>query len=278
MTTTNLTDVDEFVTIPVPASPGGTHGDARTAWQKLANRTFYLYQRAITEGVKRGRTVENTAALKAIANPADNEMALVEQSGLYLLDIGSSAAEALPWIVQPTTGSGRWFHILNALRNVPQGFPTLDAAGMIANTQTHNRIKEIDRYFNSAFTQNILAGSAWTTLAGVTVTLDALANTDIVVVTASFGKVGSDKIGAEARLVLDDGSTLTPMDGAHVVAIPKASGGPGDYAALQLHAHHVIGGTIATPSVKVQIQSGGASAAIEVASANALVNVMVIRP
>ena len=63
-------------------------------------------------------SVDNIAALKAIANPPDKATRyardtspagdLSREAGWYTFRFGDSTAEDLPDIVEPTTGNGRW--------------------------------------------------------------------------------------------------------------------------------------------------------------------------
>ena len=106
-----------------------TDGDARTAasvktpFQRLLDNDTYLQDQLVTQGAKKLRRVADTTALKAInttSGVADGEVRVVGDGtsfkGLYVYESGSSATESLPWIVQPTTGSGRWYHASLDLR------------------------------------------------------------------------------------------------------------------------------------------------------------------
>lgn len=111
-----------------------TDGDARTAasvktpFQRLLDNCAYLYDQLVTQGATRIRRVADTTALKAINTTtgiSDGDVRLVGDatsfSGVYVYESGSSATEELPWIVQPTTGSGRWYHSAHRFRYPEMG-------------------------------------------------------------------------------------------------------------------------------------------------------------
>jgi hypothetical protein len=52
--------------------------------------------------------VADVTALKAIVGQADLDAVLVAGQGLYDFVAADATTELLPWIVQPTTGGGRW--------------------------------------------------------------------------------------------------------------------------------------------------------------------------
>ncbi len=100
----NLTDSDSFDTVTGPSATDIRNAaSVRTHLQTLANRTRYLFSRLLPY-------VADFTALKAIDTTglADGTVRLVKGQGMYTLDTASGAAEFLPFIVDPTTGPGRW--------------------------------------------------------------------------------------------------------------------------------------------------------------------------
>lgn len=105
------------ITVPDPGDDANAD-DLELILQALVDRDAYLKALAETSGVKMLRTVAGTSALKAIdtsSGMTDGELrylAGTDFNGLYKYVAGSVLAEALPWVVAPTTGSGRWIHEL----------------------------------------------------------------------------------------------------------------------------------------------------------------------
>lgn len=81
---------------------------------KIASRAGWLKALATVTGVPKIANVSSVTNLKAIdvSTVSNGDVRIVEGSGLYQYDSGSSATEALPWIAQPNAGAGRWVHIL----------------------------------------------------------------------------------------------------------------------------------------------------------------------
>ena len=83
------------------------------------------------------RTVASVAALKAIntsSGMTDGELrylAGTDFNGEYKYVAASVLAESLPWVVAPTTGSGRWIHSLYSLVGAASGIATLSASSRV---------------------------------------------------------------------------------------------------------------------------------------------------
>jgi len=153
--------------VPTPDDTEGATGAGLDGFaQPLLNRTQYLYEQIFTLGVPRVRNVPNIATLKATTGMAHTDVRAVVGYGLYVYDSGSSATEELPWIVQPTTGGGRWL------------------AGSLQPFQTRHVAY---RSLSNALLHTGSAPSAvWTTPGGLALTLPASVQaTDIIEVAAS---------------------------------------------------------------------------------------------
>ncbi len=99
----NLTDTSSFDTVTGPVGADIRNAaSVRSALQTLANRTRFLWDR--------GTALADIAALKAVTSPADGLIRKVKSRGTYVFDIGSAVSEALPYIVSPNAGPGRWLH------------------------------------------------------------------------------------------------------------------------------------------------------------------------
>lgn len=117
----NLTDVSSFDAVSAPVGADIRNAaSVRSSLQTVANRTKYL--------VDRHDALADIAALKAVASPADGLVRFVKAKGVYRFDIGSAAAEDLPFVVQPTVGGGRWIHELEQTRGVAGGLAKLNGS------------------------------------------------------------------------------------------------------------------------------------------------------
>lgn len=228
----NLTDASSW---DPQTAPTGT--DIRNAagveshMQPAANRARFLYDRT--------NPLADIAALKAIAAPSDNIVRLVEKYGFYIFDSASAAAESLPWVVQPTVGTGRWIHSLftsfSATLGAASGVATLDGATKLAGAQ---RVGWLVATYSAKLASSFTTASASFVDAGaLTVSATGVAVGDILVVDAVLqatitagtgdGKmmVGGSDVGAYGRWSNTGTETVIPMQ-AHVVA-----SGAGTYVA-----------------------------------------------
>lgn len=119
----NLTETSSWDT---PTGPIGTDirnaADVRSHLQPLANRERYLYDRTTP--------LLNITALKAVV-AEDKLVRLVDKFGLYVFDASSGAPESLPWVVAPSSGSGRWLHSSQGTVGVPHGTAKLGSNGQL---------------------------------------------------------------------------------------------------------------------------------------------------
>lgn len=112
----NITDVDTFtVTVQAPASGEPRTADSvKTPVQGLADRTRWLYNRALDR-----IGVANSAALKALAAPADGAFRIVTSAGalgLYRFRAGTPlGADYAPFVYDANDGSGYWEHLMARL-------------------------------------------------------------------------------------------------------------------------------------------------------------------
>ena len=118
------------VTCPVESDPF-TLVHLENGLQDLANRTANLALQPLAA------VLDDITALKAVNTTSvpDNTVRIVDQVGVYIFASASAAAEALPWIVQPTTGSGRWLHVLNITRGAALGLATLGSDTLVPDAQ-----------------------------------------------------------------------------------------------------------------------------------------------
>lgn len=191
----NLTDVSSFDTVIGPQPTDVRNAAAvRTYLQTLANRTRFLIDRLTA--------LADIAALKAIAAPADGLVRHVKAKGIYVFDVSSSAAEALPWIVQPNSGSGRWLHALQAVQAQASGLATLDGSAKVPAAQVPNRLVAASV---AKLTANVSVPNTGTWTDVVSLAVASCAVGDILVVDA-FAAVNTGGSGsANTRLVVDDG-------------------------------------------------------------------------
>lgn len=78
--------------------------DFNISIQALGDRTAWLKAAA--------HPVVNVAALKALNTTGltDGSVRHVDQLGFYILHVADVSAEQSPWVIDPTTGPGRWVH------------------------------------------------------------------------------------------------------------------------------------------------------------------------
>jgi len=199
----------------------------------LADRTQWLKALCTVGGVPRIAYVADVAGLQAVdvSGVGSNDVRLVKGVGLYQYDSGSSATEALPWIVQPSAGAGRWIHLL-------------------ADYAPTNRVVSLEAVYDALGYSNATTG--YVTV--VSLNLPNAKAGDIVMIDweAAFTSVGSG--GSYSRITVTDGSDydLAPTRHLHSAA-RESHGGHYKYTVLndgtvsvKIKAASVSSGTTAT--------------------------------
>jgi hypothetical protein len=126
----NLTDTSSFDAVSGPVAVDIRNAaSVRNALQTLANRTRYLYERLLP--------LADIATLKAISSPADGLVRTVKSKGVYVFDSASVLGEAIPFVVAPNAGSGRWLHVLYAVQANASGLATLDGSTKVPLAQLY---------------------------------------------------------------------------------------------------------------------------------------------
>lgn len=82
--------------------------------------------------------VANTAALKALTGMVAGQTCWVKRQGLYLYEDPDASVEALPFVVEPTSGTGRWYHSVEATRGAVSGLAPLDGSSRVPAVNLHN--------------------------------------------------------------------------------------------------------------------------------------------
>lgn len=222
------TTLSEASSFDAATAPIGTDirnaASVQTALQAQTNRTRFVFDRTTP--------LADIAALKAIASPADGLVRLVEQFGFYIFDSSSGLAESLPWVVQPTTGTGRWLHSLfsiegnaNGLANldgsarVPlaqlpagtaSGLATLDGSSKLVQAQTRNGIIAVNeaRITVSATTTS----TTFVDMTGLSVSFTAVAGDRLVIDAALLASQSGT--GGFVKVVVNDGGADTDVGAA----------------------------------------------------------------
>lgn len=255
-----LTEASSFDT-PTAPSPTDIRNAAsvQSALQAQTNRSKFVFDRTAA--------LADIAALKAIASPADGLVRLVERFGFYVFDSSSGLAESLPWVVQPTTGTGRWLHSLydvegsaNGLANldgsakVPlaqlyagtaSGLATLDGSTKLTQAQTRNGIIGVSQVESTGPTTT---STSYVDASGMSIALTASVG-DILVIDAAVMLTNTAGTAASlARVQVVDGSTTTLGS----LAITRNLNERNDSAII---GRYVVttGGTV---TVKMQFQAG----------------------
>jgi hypothetical protein len=207
-----LTDSSVFSPVAVP-----TGGEARTAasvqtpFQALANRTYYLQQLAEVLGVPRLKAVADVPSLKALTltGITDGDLRYVPSSGIYRYTAASAAAESLPFIASPNSGSGRWIHILNDIAGANSGLATLTAAGRAAQMPA-NAI--VATGYVGALSSRVTSSSTYGDIAGASISLPGLLVGDIVRVDGVVQLYSAAMANSYARvLVSENGGAYTAV-------------------------------------------------------------------
>jgi hypothetical protein len=80
-------------------------------YQQLTDRTAFINEETLTQGVRRFRRNGSFAELRAVADMLPNDIRVVLGEGFYRYEVASPDAEELPWTVKPLTGVGVWRHV-----------------------------------------------------------------------------------------------------------------------------------------------------------------------
>lgn len=127
----NITDVDEFTDPCTAPADGDTRNAASvlTPFQKLANRTRYLYNVLTSTGVRKIRTVASSGALKALTGmvPGDVAILLSGVPQLYVYrSIALAGSDLAGMRYDSTTAIGQWVSAWFYLASLSSGSPRLD--------------------------------------------------------------------------------------------------------------------------------------------------------
>lgn len=163
-----LTPVNAFPTsIPNFPMAGNNEpvaiGPLENAIQAVLNRTENLHVRVLdseTNGIKRIRRFASLAALSAATGFSDGDIADVEGYGRYrLYDPSALPADGL-WILTAAGGSGRWVHILNAMRGANNGLATLTSGGRLVQSPQDGSIVTAHLANNAVTAAKLATGAA----------------------------------------------------------------------------------------------------------------------
>jgi hypothetical protein len=80
-------------------------------YQQLTDRTAFINEETVTQGVRRFRRNGSFAELRAVSDMLPEDVRLVLGEGFYQYDIASADGEDLPWTVKPLSGVGVWRHV-----------------------------------------------------------------------------------------------------------------------------------------------------------------------
>lgn len=119
------------ITIPDDGDPR-TAASVNVAFEGLADRTVWAKRQSVTR-------VADVAALKALT-PTNGDLATILKVGLFQYVDPSGFSEDLPWVVEPTSGTGVWFHVLYSVRDIANGLAGLDGGGKVPLVHSHNAI------------------------------------------------------------------------------------------------------------------------------------------
>lgn len=111
---TTLTDSSSFDAMTAPiGSDIRNAASVRTCLQAAANRDRFVYDMV--------QPLADIAALKAIASPPNGIVRTVATTGAYVFVAAYVGGEVLPWVVAPTSGSGKWVHVMYGTLGVDGG-------------------------------------------------------------------------------------------------------------------------------------------------------------
>ena len=247
----NITDADTFTaTVQTPASgEPRTANSVKTPVQGLADRTRWLYNRALDR-----IGVASSAALKALAAPADGAFRIVTSAGalgLFRFRAGSPlGADYAPFVYDANDGSGYWEHMMARLM-VLGGYggnqPRLDTGTIRVPNSIINIYEQVETSptYRQVFPPT--GNPAWDDT-GFEMTLP-LTIGDKALVRAGFGLASATEAGAVARLAVTSGGT-TGIDGSQ-----RSAGAPsaGFTAPTELSGLYIVPAT-ANYTFKVQVQ------------------------
>jgi hypothetical protein len=178
---TNITDSSSWTaTIQTVANgDAGSETNFALAPQGLANRTKYLYDEVITNGIKKIRTAASTAALKALASVSNNDVVFVSagQGFLYKRNTSGTGSDSGIWYLDHDTESGGW----DLVRNTTSGaglFGVSRLAGVAAFSTTSSTFATVTG------SSIAIAGCKTGDVVEISAVMKANADTDIVYVEA----------------------------------------------------------------------------------------------
>lgn len=257
----NLTDASSWDTATAPVG-----GDVRnaasvaTALQAAANRARFVYDRATP--------LADVAALKAIASPADGLVRLVELLGFYVFDAASAAAESLPWLVQPTVGTGRWVHSLYGVLGVANSLATLDGSSKVVQPVPNRIVAMQQDDLGALFTTS---STSYVDVTGLSVTVAACEVGDVLLVDAALicGSTVGSHSGYARVVAVDPAATI--VGPACACAVTGAI--PSTQAVTGVRTVATAGDVI----VKAQLSSNNVGSTVSVSESSTL-RVIHIRP
>lgn len=179
--------------------------------QRLLDNCKWLYEQIVTSGVFAIRKVADLTALAALTGMTDGQVAWVAKRGLFFYVDPDSTSPVTNLVVQPGTGSGRWFHGDYLTRNAANGLAGLDASAKVPAANVPQTL------LVASYVEPVGAtGSAgtMTDIAGSTVTTAGAQTGDRLEVEAvvGFGMTGVIDVGA--RLVLGASTTQCQAGGS----------------------------------------------------------------
>lgn len=241
----NLTDVSTFtnpIQVPDAGDPVGAGSGSylRTALQGFANRTKFLYDILTSTGVTKVRKVASTALLKAIASPAEGDVAIVASGGnpqIFMFRstalVGSDIAGAR---YDSTTVAGYWLSPWLALADLSGASPRLQNQSLPPT----NRIVESFEVVDNSPTSVTWASSATWQSTDAQITVTGVEVDDIIEVTGSL--IWSVDTGTEqvsVRIYRSDSGGAAAIAGSQIEDLDPIG-------ANKLHAVTVGGRYVAT--------------------------------
>lgn len=161
---TTLTETSTFTTDVTVPNDGDTRNAAsvRSAFQALADRTKFLKDiiGAGGTGATRLRTVTTSAALRALTDMDEGDLALLKpgdpsSQAIFVYSSGASNAEISGWIYEPDVGGGRWLNLL---------WPRISGSTADAlrwATPVPNRVLHFDTTAWGATTTTVTPSGSW---------------------------------------------------------------------------------------------------------------------
>jgi hypothetical protein len=131
--TSQITEVDQFdATLDRPNN--GETADASTLltllWQKLSNRTRFLYNEVRSRGVRRIRC-GTLAEMQALTGAQTDDVFWVRHQGLYIKTTSGAAGAPFGYAA---ADSGNWYHCLYGIMGYAMGIPQLDSQQRVPAT------------------------------------------------------------------------------------------------------------------------------------------------